>query len=206
MPSENASEKRAFETLSKVLFPLGFEQREINIYSCSLHQDAIGWLGLNLSSKQKPIEIAPQVGVRHQQLEKLVAELLDQKFHEFLPPSIHINLGYLMPRRSFLAVKLDSQPNLAENIEGMILAIQVYGLEFMKRNGDLPELYQTLQKSGFGYPHQLAMRIPAAAMLLGRNAEAISFLDQALQQMQSRTDEAATVYRRYAQRLRLRVS
>ena len=72
-------------------------KRAKDVFTRELTSKVIGWIGLNRAFRKKDqvLEINPVVGVRNQALEKLLAALLNEEFHPFVPPTISINLGYL---------------------------------------------------------------------------------------------------------------
>src|ERR1700690_3262959 len=76
----------------------GFERRKSGIFTIKMSADAIGWIGLNTATRGQKgfLEINPVVGVRNQQIERLVAELTGEKFDEITPPTLCGNTGYMM--------------------------------------------------------------------------------------------------------------
>src|SRR5690242_10447195 len=82
----------------------GFRKRAGQVLTAELAPDVLGWIGLNRATKHRApgeVEINPVVGVRHQAVERLVAELLGIKFHAYVPPTVCTPLGYLLPEARF---------------------------------------------------------------------------------------------------------
>ena len=149
------------------------------------------------------VEINPVVGVRFQEVERLVAECRGEKPHAYLPATISSPLGYLMPEKKYMAWVF--APGRSEEVAtDMANAIATHGLPFMRSVVDLVELRRRLQDR-FGFEHQLAYRRPAAALVAGDAQQARALLDEALAAIGARTDLAAVDFRRFAESLRGRL-
>ena len=151
-----------------------------------------------------PVEINPVVGVRFQEVERLVAECRGEKFHAYQPPTISSPLGYLMPEKKYVAWVF--APRRSDEVATELAnAIATHGVPFMRSILDLVELRRRLQDRS-GFEHQLAYRRPAAALLAGDVEQARALLDEALAAIGARTDLAAAEFRRFAESLRSRLS
>lgn len=91
------------------LAELGFRKRAGGIFTVDLEPDVLGWLGLNRASEHQPsgsFEVNPVIGLRLQRVEREVARLTSQPFHQYIPPSASSPLGYLMPEARYRAWQL----------------------------------------------------------------------------------------------------
>ena len=59
------------------------------------------------------VEVNPVIGIRHQAVERLVAELRHEKFHSYLPPTVSSPIGYVMPDEYFAMIA-----GIQENVPG----------------------------------------------------------------------------------------
>ena len=196
--------KSVFECVLKHLSPLGWKRRQPGIFTVRLNEETLDWLGLNTGRGYGPgiLEVNPVVGVVNERLERLVAELMEIKYTPAIPPSVCGNIGYFTPEKTYKKWMFqegeDSEPLVVE----LVAAVETYGRLFMQRNADLHALYLTIRDSAIGYPHMAQYRIPAAGALLGKTEEAEEFLGATLREMESRTDQAAELFRKFAANLR----
>lgn len=89
------------KTCAPLLAELGFKKRAGDVFTVDLDEDVLGWLGLNRATEHRPageVEINPVVGVRHQVVERIVAECRGEKFHAYQPPTVSTPLGYPVAR------------------------------------------------------------------------------------------------------------
>ncbi len=195
-----------FALAAEQLARAGFQKRKADIYTSTVNEEVIGWLGLNKALYRGGVlQINPVVGVRHQKLESRVAELLGQKPHQYIPASISTNVGYLMPEQKYVAWSFQEDANCDAPVAEMVAAIGRFGRPFMEQNATLATLHNALLNSKRGTPpDQLDYRIAAAADLLRKHTEAKAFVDAKLREIGSRNDEAAEWFRKFATKLRQR--
>ncbi len=185
---------------------IGFQKRKADIYTVAVNEEVVGWLGLNKALYRGGVlQINPVVGVRHQKLESRVAELLDQKPHQYVPASISTNVGYLTMKKEYASWSFQEDANCEAAVAAMVATVERFGLPFMQQNATLATLYNALLNSKRGTPpDQLDYRIVAAANLLGKRTEAEAFVDAKLREIGTRNDEAAEWFRKFATKLRER--
>lgn len=195
------------DVVERLLAQLGFRKRAGDVLTVELGRDVLGWLGLNRATRHHPageIEINPVVGVRHQEVEQIVAELRGEKFHKYVPPTVSTSLGYLMPEHRYRAWNI-SAVGAGIPPAKMLEEVEAYALPFMRRLTELSELCVELDR-GLGYEHQVAYRRPVAWMLLGDVARARHVLDDTLGKLGARADPAAEEFRRFGEALRQRLT
>ena len=190
-----------------MLTGLGFKKRAGDVLTIELAQDVLGWLGLNRATRHRragEVEVNPVVGVRHQEVERVVADCRGERFHAFQPPTVSVPLGYLLPTRRYQGWVLGGEDSEA-HATGMVQAIQDHGLPFMHATAPLPQLCAQLE-AGLGFEHQLLYRRPAAWFVAGEPQRAGKELDEGLASVGDRHDPAAEELRRFAQALRERLA
>jgi hypothetical protein len=193
--------------VAPLLSKLGFEKRTRGLFTIDIAEGVLGRVGLNRATQHRPpgeAEINPVIGVRHQGVERLVAELRGEKFHPYLPSTVSTPLGYLFPEaryRSWVFGRGPIEPIARE----MVAAIAEYGLPFMRLTAAMPELCRRLEE-GLGIEHQLAYRRPVAWLLAGNPRRATDVLADELGQLGDRTDPAAEELRRFGDALRMRLA
>ena len=83
----------------------------------------------------------------------------------------------------------------------MVATVQEFGRSFTQEHMGLPALCEAVRYSRLGGPHD-QYRIPAAYVLMGKNAEAETFLEAKLKEMGTRNDMDAESFRKFAAQLR----
>ncbi|MEP7378474.1 MAG: hypothetical protein ABI725_02830 [Chloroflexota bacterium] len=183
---------------------LGFRKRSRGIYTTELAKDILGWIGLNRGTAHMPAgvaDITPVVGVRHQAVERMVADLRGLAFHPYVPPTLGSHIGYVMPERRYAAWTVDTRGETASRVvASMIEALKQYGLPYMQASSDLLRLCALLDEDGPD-DQQASYRRPVAWYLAGYPAKARSALEQSLSQLDGRSDPAATLLRSFADNL-----
>src|SRR4051812_40130768 len=203
MAAAMTRERVNFDAVYPLLANLGFKKRAGNVFTIELAPGVLGWLGLNRATRHRArgeVEINPVIGVRFQEVERLVAECRGEKFHAYQPPTISIPLGYLMPESKYKAWVFATEGAKYVAAE-MVAAIAGYGVPFMQSVTHLPELSRRLEASP-GFEHQLVYRRPVAALLAGDLMRARMFLDEAMATIGTRTDAAALEFKGFAECLR----
>ena len=156
------------------LAAIGFRERKDKIYTRELDDEAIGWLGLNQATHRDhgAVAINPVVGVRHQAVEKLVAELAGRTLQPFVPPTAAIPLGYLTPHRYYREWLIAGPDEVDRVILEIVEAVARYGIPFIEENRSLKQLLRTLQRPNHGIAQNLAYTMPAGFALLGDHERA----------------------------------
>lgn len=168
--------------------------------------DVLGWLGMNRASRHTragELEVNPVIGVRHQAVERVVAELRGERFHAYQPPTVSNPLGYLMPGsryRSWFVNAADPDPSVVEHL---VAAVEEYGLPFVESGSTIAELCELLD-GGLGFEHQLVYRRPVAWALAGDIDRAVGLVDAAEADLGDRDDLAAVELRSFVAAFRNR--
>jgi hypothetical protein len=188
----------ALLALREPLERLGFRKRAGQIYTVDLGNEVLGWVGLNKASRHRQagqVEVNPVVGVRHQPVERVVADLLGQKFHDYQPPTVSSPIGYLMPERKYAAwvIGEGSSPGAPEDLASAVAEI---ALPWMQSLRALPQLRQALEEQ---MGHQPEYRLPVVLALVGEHAEAGEAVKRTLAQLGTRADAAADLFRKFAE-------
>lgn len=181
----------------------GFQKRSGEIYTFEVQKGVLGWIGLNraVARGDGVLEINPIIGVRHQEIEKMLAAFLDAKYHPYIPPTVGVHLGYLMPGITYIPWLFSEDADNQAAIREMASAINTYGRPFVESNASLDSLCKTLIEFRLGIPHQRAYRIPIVFFALGKIDNANTFLADEIAKLGDRADLAAKRYRMFAARL-----
>jgi len=205
-----ARSSKEFETaLLKAALPkltrMGMQKRAHWIFTCALAPEAIGWLSFpsRLDRSEVHIMMSVNVGVRHQTLERTLAELEGEKFHAYHPPSMMTSLDSLMPRRAFPSWVFTNETDNAALLNDVISCIEKYGLAFMRDHTGLDSIVET------GYQFQSresrAYRVPVAYFLMGESEKVRESLNETLESIADRDDFWAQGFRKFAANLSTRM-
>ena len=195
--------KGVFELADAEFRKAGWTKRKPDIFSQDLSEDGYGRVGLNkaIGRGNGILEINPIVGVGSHKLERFWMEMIGQKFQPYIGAAIGRNVGYLIPEKKYRPWLFREQDNCEALLADMVATVQKYGRPFMREHLELPALCEAMRYSKLGGP-QDQYRIPAAWVLLGKNAEAEAFLEAKLKEMAGRNDLDAESFRKFAVKLR----
>jgi hypothetical protein len=173
---------------------LGFRKRRGGIFTRQLSDDVLGWIGLNRVIRAAEAEINPVVGVRTQRVERLIAELLDETFHQYIPPTVSTSLGYVLPAQRYTpwVVARDQSPD--DVLLDLARAVERFALPYMRQNIDLESLSETLARAGTP-SHSADYCLPVVLFLRGELSAARIRLDQKLAKRRGNTDAGSARYR-----------
>lgn len=167
----------------------------------------LGWLGLTCATRHRApgeVEIMPVVGVRFQEVERVVAECRRDKVHAYTPATTLRPLGELMPGNGYRAWLLS--PGGAEApAERMVREIEQYGLPYIRSLVDLEALRERLTNKSAS-EHERIYRRPVAALLAGDLADARACVAQNEAAIVGRIDLAANDIRQFDTSLLERMS
>jgi hypothetical protein len=194
-------ESAALADAERALTSLGFRKRAGQIYTAPLRPRILGWLGLShvIERGSVAVSVAPNVGVHHHDIERVVATLLDRRPLAYEPPTVATNIGYLTPRHRYAEWTIEDETQIQPAMHELAETVRDAGLPFMTSNVELPILLDTLRHPSLGGPGYLvSYRVPVCLVLMGRRDEANAALAECLSSMGQRTDAAAASYRRFA--------
>lgn len=187
--------------LAERLASEGFRKVKPGVFVRAHTPGVLSWVGLNHARRGASVEINPVVGVRHQVLERVLAELNQEDFDEAVPPTAAMNVGYILPADQYVAFIFDGSSSDRVLVENVIEAILTSVREFVDRNVELSALAETLATSKRLLPEQTAYRLPTALLLAGKIEAACEATDRKLKNIGARSDPAATRYIAFARRL-----
>lgn len=188
---------------SELLKPFGFTKRIAGLYTVQLAADVLGWIGLNQATKVHGLlEVNVIVAVRHQAIEKLLAEMKNVEYHSYAPPTVGTHIGYVMPEKKYHPWFYSAQDDIPSLVGDMVQAIVTYGLPFMHSLLELPKVTEALISNRYDYIQHNAYRIPVALTLLGRYGEAKDYLDEMERELERGIQIYKPDYRQFLENLR----
>ena len=200
--------KRVRGTVQKALGVLGFQKRKAGILTLSVTPIVVGSVGLNVAIGRGAgiLEINPVVGVRNQEIERLVAELVKETFDEVIPPTLAGNVGYMSPANRYTPFLFTEDTAVEAVADELREAVATNGLPFIKKNADLGTLVEAMQTVRFGIPFVVEYRIPVGLFLLGDHARVEAFIAARVAEIGARNDPAALRYKSFLAKLSQRLA
>ncbi len=194
---------RVLSTIAGSLEGAGYRRRQGQFYTTQVNPDVEGRIGLNRVSGRAEawIEINPMIAVRHVPLERMVAELHKEPFDPVGPGSLVVQIGYLMPGKSYRPFLFTPETDAVARAREMVDAIETYGRPFMRSYASLPALLAGMRTPGLQNALLHPERIPVAEFLLGNLDKARAELSRNVAELGERKDAAALRYRRFAENL-----
>ncbi len=186
------------------LLARGYKERSDGIFTLDIADQVNGWVGLNraVNRGDGQLVIHPFIGIRHQLVERKLAEIRGEKFRPYSPPTLRTHLQYLMPEGSYEPWLFGEEAPVKDRVRTMIADIDTFGNVFMQKHTSLETLARCLEEKLYSHPESRAFRLPIIYLLLGSQELSLGALDEFLVDLGDRTDLAALQYREYAQALR----
>ncbi|MEV8184047.1 hypothetical protein [Specibacter sp. NPDC078692] len=196
--------------LRDALAGIGFKKRAGEIFTIGLDDDALGWLGLNYASRAGipgQLNMNPVCGARIQSLERSLAEIQGEKFHQYMPSTMSEPLHYLARPGQVTNWRLyrDTPETNDDVIADIVACIETAGLPYMRKMATLETMSQALM-AGKGRRWQSVFRAPVALWLLNRNEEALGAMEAQLTEIGSQENAAYDDYRNFAATLKRRIA
>lgn len=176
---------------------IGFKKRSGEVYTYEPTKGFLGWLGLNHARRGSAVEINPVVGVRSQELEKLLASLLGEKLHSYIPPTISVSLGYLMPEKCYRAWLFENEDDL-QRVAELVKAIREFACPFINSSASLEALEQSLKSPEYAHAEHAMYRLPLVRLMLNDKRGTLELCQHYMAGLTNRGDIAAERYRRFA--------
>jgi hypothetical protein len=178
------------------LASLSFHKKQ-NIFVRPLGGDGFGWVALDIATHlpHGRVGISPIVGVVYRPIEDLVKRLSSS--WPSYGATLSTAVGYLTPERRFLEWVFDPTMDVSDEMAKIMRAVEYYGLPFMEEHASLRSIINELQAKRFTINDTRRYRLPAAYLLAGRKEEALRFIEQELEGLRERTDDAAAQFREY---------
>jgi hypothetical protein len=159
-------------TVGELLAALGFRKHlGGGILTLDLGNGIIGWIGLNHASYPNwGYKINPIVGVRHQELERLRAEMNGNKPHQYLGPTLATSLVQLMGGwRPGLGWEFPGSRPVLPVAKSLVEDLREYALPYFAAHDSLEKLTPAI-RHGID-PDTAPQRLAIAHLLAGRPDE-----------------------------------
>ena len=195
--------REVMQIIQRKLVDNGFKKRSGPILTLDLSAEFLGWLGLNRAVQRGDgsLAINPVIGVRYQRLERVYSDLMDEKFHTYIPPTLSVNIGYLMPENSYKTWLFNEKTENQRIVDDMVAAIDKYGISFMDSMSNEDAILEALKVSDYSMPESRKFRLPLINYMHGDIERTREELTRTLEEVNKREDMAAQYYRKFAQRL-----
>ena len=185
--------------LREAVADLGFTSKG-DRYLLPLAPGLHGWLALEVSRERMALSVAPNVGVRHDELEAFVWRLRGRNPQP--TPTLVRMLSYLMPENTANVAwefHADDDADWADQASNLATHVKRYAFPWMDRYSTLEDVLAGIDEGLSLFEPELR---PAALLLLGRRDDALREIDERLAAIKDRADPAAENFRAFANALR----
>jgi hypothetical protein len=178
------------------LCPLGFARKGMSFVRrrCSTAHDKV-FLGVR-GVGDGIFRAHVSVGIVSEPVERLYAGLLEIPGSTSGAVTFALNLGYVMPRKSYLAWRFGREHPAEPVTRGMVETTLQYGLPYLERYASWEAIYDEAAR----YCGDRAMRLPIIKYLMDRPGEAMVLLEAVLSNIET-YGGAAEGYRKGAMNL-----
>ena len=194
--------------LYKEFVAIGFVKRSQGFMTRDVGHEILGGVSFNCVSyrREDAVEVNVMVGVRHAELQKVVAKYKMTPYKDYEPMTFGEHLGYLMPEKSYLPYIFQGSASIEHRSRDVIIAFQRYGMPFMKANSTLEAICSYLEnehetKRLIAGPDPYSYHMAAAYALLGKKEAALAFLERKLAECAEGISLADQEFREFAARL-----
>jgi hypothetical protein len=172
-------------------------------YTKPLGAESTGVVSLPVTSHRDDpaVYVTPGLGVRHERLERLIAELCGKPQDKFLPSSIGTSLVRLTNMNEHGLPSLHPAPNIQGQIAELVSVIYDYGFKWMKENATLDAILQGSLEFRYSWRDHARFRIPAIYYLKGDQDSASFWIERGLAEVGPDENIYADQYRRFAKGL-----
>jgi hypothetical protein len=163
--------RRVFAACDTNLALIGFKRRASGIYTKELAPNILGWLGLVVAgapnrSSDDTLRLAPMCGLRQQQLEMVVAELIQEKPSSYIGATVVMNVGYFSQQNTWEEWEL-TEANIDEGAKGIVATVAETALPTLSSHATFNGILELLRIPGFAPDIKAAYRIPVALAMAG---------------------------------------
>lgn len=177
---------------------LGFHRLGRGMFLKPLDDHFAGWLGLNCAHRGELLEINPVIGVRNHEVEQLIERLAGVPLGKGKAPTISTSLGYVTPQAKYTAWFFRDPHDVEAGIADLLDAVRLFGLRFIADYSALESLAEGLENPRLSDVDSRRFRLPVVRLLLHDVEGALSLTRHYLEELQSRSDDLANNYRRFA--------
>jgi hypothetical protein len=159
---------------------LGFKKRDPVFFTRQFTPDVLGVMALVQHTYGQELSIVPQAGVRHQPLERLIAELAGTKFHPYIGGTLGCGFGSLSPLNEYLTYNIPVGTDPAPSIRDLFQVVRNVVIPWMEGFRDLDSFMPDLQTYQYGARTEMQMRRTVVRYLRGEYDEVRSLVAQYL--------------------------
>lgn len=187
------------------LIELGFRKRTGDVFTRDIGGEMLGRIGFIRATynNRGPLDVTPVIGIRDQEVERRIAELLDERFHHYSSATVSTPVGYLMPEQTYRLWRIASLAEVPRQVRDMVTAIENCGIPFMQANASHEALVAIMKRAPAYEPY--FYRLPVALWLIGRPRETAAEVARIAARIGDRTDAAAQRYKQFADALTRRL-
>lgn len=149
----------------------GMRKHKQGIFTREINEDVNGVVGFNCATKGG-LSINPIIGVRHEPLERLLAELKGCDFIPYNADTIAFPIGYLSKPKDYKRWYFEQGRDNAVTVANMLDEITTVGFGYMEANQTIEAMCERIAKDGHFMMNSDVYQLPVGYLMLGRFDEA----------------------------------
>lgn len=122
-------------------------------------------------------QVNPLVGVVHPGVERLVAQYRDLPYRRYGASTVGTNLGYLGGREGSWTVPAEATPTASRQIDAILGRLDSHGIPWMRQHATLEQILSAARNDD-QHDWYTPYRVPVVLRLLGRDEEALAYVDR----------------------------
>jgi hypothetical protein len=157
----------------------GLRKRAGWTFTIALSEECLGFCGLNETwdGYHQELSVLPILGVRHQTVERVCAELAGRDFHPYVGITIRTSFSELLSPRRFRDWKFVAGEDHAPGAAELAALVGDVGLPWMREHATLEAVLSEMRRGNVGGFND-DRRLPVALAVAGHHAEALEEMEQ----------------------------
>lgn len=152
----------------------------------------------NYYKSDPSIYVNVSLGVVHERIEGLLAQLLGQKPSMKMPATIGISLGYVTPENKYVMYQFGPEDEIEKRAHELAASVERYGLDWMKHNQTLDAMLDGMMTSRLCSRDRARFRIPVIYYLRSELFASHASLSRGLSEIDGNNDTYSEQFRQFA--------
>lgn len=174
MPIEKRPE---FADFAQTLADMGLRKHAGMVFTVPLQDGVLGWLGLNSATQGYPKDcgmLHPVIGVRNDEVQRELAELLRTPYRRYTPPTASVPLSTLLSDPDPNRWEIGADPAAARaTLADLRTSVEDDGLPWMRAHTNLDAMIAHLR----AHPDLDGLTLPVALQHAGHHDDAHAEMD-----------------------------
>lgn len=185
--------KEVEKNLTAISNRVGFKKKKYNFYK-PISENVYATLGFGMAAHtdKEHIYVNLTIGVSHIDVEEILTKLTGYNSLEIMQPTIGIQIGYLMPDKSFKEWDFVENADNSPLYEDILNGIQTYGFAYQERMKSFDNLFEAFEKRVSGVLNQARDKyLPILYYLKGNKQKGLEAIIEAVERQKKPLRESS---------------